>query len=395
MKTGMPVTFMGFPGSYSKRSPLVRKTRIVPSPYQKRIARSPWIYANPESMQTRGGDSGGGLFNVSGKLIGIHQIKPQGRQIRVEAIRKQWDFLLAAKPVRRKETPNPYGPESAFVKASDKVKSTVVEVLCDGRRACLGFIVSSDGKIVAKKSELKGQVSCRLSSGVKRQARVLRYSRKHDLALLKIDATDLPVPGWSKDDPAIYTFIAAILPDTPRPWREFPEQDSTIVGIVTQSARPIPGEPGSLGMLRDTAKGLEILREKSELPLKKGDIIISVEGHPTPDLESFRRIMQPNQATILGYGGEPVRVKILRDEKVLDLHCVLAATPSNSLQRESVRRSGFTKAVDSDISLVPMECGAPVIDANGDVCGVVIASRGRGQTYILTASEIRRFLSER
>ena len=88
-------------------------------------------------------------------------------------------------------------------------------------------------------------------------------------------------------------------------------------------------------------------------------------------------------------------MKILRDEKVLDLHCILAATPSNSLQRESVRRSGFTKAVDSDISLVPMECGAPVIDANGDVCGVVIASRGRGQTYILTASEIRRFLSER
>ncbi len=397
MKIDVSATIMGFPGSCRKRSPLVRRTRIVAAPRQESIIPSNWIHTDPESSQTLGGDSGGGLFDARGKLIGIHQmVGRRCRHIRVEAVRKQWDFLAAAKPVSQMEIPNPFGPESAFVNAAKEVTSTVVEILCDGRRACLGFILSSDGQIVTKNSELKGEVSCRLPRGDQRQAKVLRYSREHDLALLKIDATDLSAAEWSEVDPAVHTFIAAVLPDTPRPWGKFPKRDSPIVGLVTQSARPIPGEPGSLGRLRDTDKGLEILREapRSELPLKKSDIIISVEGRPTPDLGSFHRVMQPSQATVLAYGGEPVRVKIRRDEETLDLRCVLAETPSNSLQDESVRRSGFPSAVDSDISLSPTECGAPVIDAKGNVSGIVIASRGRGQTHILTSSEVRRFLSE-
>ncbi|MHC4403461.1 MAG: trypsin-like peptidase domain-containing protein [Planctomycetota bacterium] len=396
MKIDMPATVMGFPGAYQKRSPLVRKARIVAKPGQESIVPSKWIHSYPES-KLRGGDSGGGLFDAGGKLIGIHaMITPTSRDIRVEALRKQWEFLAAAKPVGQMETPNPFGPESTFLKATEKVKSAVVEVRCDGRRACLGFIVSSDGKIVTKNSELKGQVSCRLPVGDERQARVLRYSREHDLALLKIDATDLPVPEWSPVDHVVYTFVAAILPDTPRPWGKFPLRDSPLVGLVTQAARPILPQPGLLGKFNDTDRGLELysLRRKSE-QLEKNDIILSVEGHPTPDRESFRRVMQPSQATVLAYAGEPVEVKIRRDGKTLDLRCVLAETPSNSLQDESVRRSGFPSAVDSDISLAPTECGAPVIDAKGDVCGIVIASRGRGQTRVLTTSEVRRFLSER
>lgn len=44
--------------------------------------------------------------------------------------------------------------------------------------------------------------------------------------------------------------------------------------------------------------------------------------------------------------------------------------------------------------LSPTECGASIIDACGDVCGIAIATSGKGQTHILTADIVQQFLAE-
>ncbi len=387
MKVDTSATAMGFPGSYKDRNPLIRPTHIVATPRHKSVVPSLWLHTNPKTSQLRGGDSGGGLFDPGGKLIGIHQgVDPHNSHIRVESLRRQWDFLVAAKAVREQETHSRDGLEAAFATAAnDKVKAAVVEVLCEDRAACIGFIVSSDGNIVTKYSELKGQVSCRLHSGAKLRARVVRYSREDDLALLKVDATGLPEIGWSTIDPRLRTFIAAIIPGK-----------SPIVGLVTQPARPIPAEEGMQWPLRDTEEGLaffDVPRE-SERPFEKNDIIVSVGGHATPSFKTFCQVMQPTPTTRLAYPGDNVQVTVMRGKKALDLRCVIPSLPSDSLQRESSRRSGFAKALDSEMTLLPTQAGAPAIDGKGDVAGIVIACRGRGQTHILPTPVVRRFLSE-
>ena len=54
---------------------------------------------------------------------------------------------------------------AAFRKAVEQVPPITVELLSDRRRWALGTIVSTDGYILTKASELYGSISCRLADG--------------------------------------------------------------------------------------------------------------------------------------------------------------------------------------------------------------------------------------
>ena len=47
---------------------------------------------------------------------------------------------------------------------------------------------------------------------------------------------------------------------------------------------------------------------------------------------------------------------------------------------DTPRRSGFAAVCDTDIELLPREVGCPVIDVEGHIRGIAIASRGRYET---------------
>ena len=86
---------------------------------------------------------------------------------------------------------------TAFREVITEPAKSTVQVYCDGFRACLGAVVGSDGYIVTKNSELKGKIECQLNNETqKREAKVVARDEMTDLAILKIDAKDLPVvPG--------------------------------------------------------------------------------------------------------------------------------------------------------------------------------------------------------
>ena len=71
------------------------------------------------------------------------------------------------------------------------------EVLGDGKVIALGTVVDAAGYIVTKASLLQGKISCRLhDDGKEMEATLKGVSDDYDLALLKVEATDLTVAAW-------------------------------------------------------------------------------------------------------------------------------------------------------------------------------------------------------
>ena len=68
---------------------------------------------------------------------------------------------------------------------------------CDGKDAVLGTVVSFDGYIVTKASELQGKrITCSTQGGTDFEAKIIGVSEENDLALLKIETKGLKVVNW-------------------------------------------------------------------------------------------------------------------------------------------------------------------------------------------------------
>jgi serine protease Do len=98
----------------------------------------------------------------------------------------------------------------------------------------LGTIVTRDGGILTKASALAKAPSCRLADGRTEPAKVIRISRKDDVALLRIAAVDLPViQGWDSKDILPVGLLLALPAPT----------GTTVVGSVACAPRSIRASP--------------------------------------------------------------------------------------------------------------------------------------------------------
>ncbi len=85
----------------------------------------------------------------------------------------------------------------SFRDISQPVSASVVRVQCDGKDTCLGIVSSGDGWIVTKAHDLEGKTTCKLKNGRIYEARLVGVHEEHDLAMLKIAATQLKPIIWS------------------------------------------------------------------------------------------------------------------------------------------------------------------------------------------------------
>ena len=226
------------------------------------------------------------------------------RHARVELFHKQWDLLAASKPVDVLDSDPLDEVMVALRGIAEDLPPIAVEVLVDGKPRVLGTIVGSDGRILTKASELGEAVSCRLADGRVFPASVQKVSQKHDLALLKIDATGLPEVRWSQDESiAPGSLIAALVPGQP-----------ARTGVVSLGARARPPANGGLGVfMGEVDGGLEVHRVHGfDVPLRKGDVVVHVEDRPTPDYDAYHALFQPKSGTAIAYAGDTVRVGVRR-----------------------------------------------------------------------------------
>jgi S1-C subfamily serine protease len=403
MKPQDPCLLAGYPSKtglgflLSGRQPDLRRIKIADTPQNKR-SEATWscflaTAFRPDEMKH--GDSGGGVFDLNGRVLAVNQSMSSpdlGIHGRVELFKNQWDMLVAGKPFHVLQGEPLAELADGFRLAAKRLPPFAVEVFGDGKRIALGTIVRADGRILTKASELRGVLSCRMPDGRKLSATVEKVSRPYDLAVVKVEAADLGVVQWSQAEaPTVGTLVSAIIPgESPR------------VGVVCHATRAIPPEHGRLGAdLRDSEQGLTIVDMRAgttQSSFHKGDVIVHVEDHPTPNRQTYRQLLEPASGEPLALAGDRVRVGVKRGKDSLEVQAVLVPRESHPRSDISPRCTGFPMAFDADIPLAspvllpPDLCGGPVIDAAGLVVGVAIACRPT--PLVLPASLARKFLTD-
>ncbi len=304
-------------------------------------------------------------------------------------------LLAATSPASaQKLTNNQLKTGSAVKNAFKEVVATprnwTVRIKADGKDKALGTIIDSDGWVLTKASELKGKLTCRLTSGKELPARIVGVHRDFDVAMLKIDATNLPTVDWrTGGDPAVGQWLAT--PGT--------GNVPVGVGVVSVKRRKIPKRPGILGIIfaedSNGPKITEILPNSgaAKAGLKKGDIVKRVAGKAVNDGNGLRSMIKGFRP------GDTLLLRVLRGENQLDLHATLGYQFRDLFNRNafmqqmggklSTRRAGFPTILQHDTILRPQDCGGPIVDLNGKAIGINIARAGRTKSFAIPADELR------
>jgi serine protease Do len=308
-------------------------------------------------------------------------------------------LLAQAQPQR--EIPRDRKILNAFKSICRKAGACTAEVRCQGKQVALGTIVGTDGYILTKASQLKGDVVCKIRDR-ELPAKVVGIVEKHDLALLKVDARGLAAVDWAESKGApVGNWVASASPS------ELP----VAVGIVSVATRTLPtssrGLPlrarsgGYLGVAVDTqheaAKITQIMPKSAadKAGLQVDDIVVKVNDTTVKNLDGFLETLQQHKP------GETVTLHVKRGDKELDIEATLGKRPvgrsdfQNSLGSElSDRRGGFPTILQHDSVLRARDCGGPLCDLDGKVIGVNIARAGRTESYAIPSEVIRPLLPE-
>jgi serine protease Do len=307
-------------------------------------------------------------------------------------------FVVERFNIRRNRYPGDEGKNHTMVKApfrdvvADASRGTV-QVLCKDRVVALGTVVTTDGYLVTKASELSGDVVCRLADDQSYPARIVGIDDDTDLALLKIEAKSLtPVPWARSETPAVGSFLASAGIDG----------EPLAIGVVSVAPRTIPAQSGVLGIAvgqADEGPRVDQVLEGTSAEragLQANDIIVRINDHAVTTREALIDLVGSFRP------GDRVRLKVRRGEEVLDISTTLGSRMTGS-RREfqnrlggalSERRGGFAKAIQHDTVLRPRECGGPLVDLDGRVVGVNIARAERVASYAIPTATVLHVLDE-
>ena len=268
----------------------------------------------------------------------------------------------------------------------------------------IGTIVDANGLILTKASELGPDLTARYN-GKTHPAVLLSTDEKSDLALVGIEASDMPVIQWHQDIPSSGSPLASpkLLKETSS---EMLAEKSALLGNfigIQKSGTPTIHQTSSvtsLGVVTEQLEnGLKIsaIRSKSSASrsgLTVGDAIVNIDKTKIPTRSTLANFL--NRKAV----GDEVQVNISRGGSTQTFAVTLESPdlmpPTTGISANSsipvipsVRRSPFPDCLVHTISLNAWDCGSPLYDQNGKAIGLNIASVSAGKTLALTPREIR------
>jgi len=361
------------------------------------------------SMELVGeGNLGSPLFNRSGQLVGINNsIGSSGSEyVRASVYETIRGDLLASRFVPYSGFPRLYDPQK-LIGLARPVSRSVVAIMSGDEQVALGLIVTADGDIVTKASEMPESITCRLTDGRVLKGSVAGRSFAHDLAVLKVEAKGLPVAEWSNRIPQSGMILASIGP------RGQPRS----LGVVGSPVLTVPSEKGTLDIDVEDVKpgtaGVAIERvPPTAKTLQSNDIVTHVGGHATLSVGEFKEWMQWFLASDQAIAGERIALGIQREGKKIDVKVRLeSSAPEIRMPRWDRdlegRHTGFPAVFihdalvrqprPKDISssfVARTDLGGPVVDCEGKIVGINIGSHSGVFSYAIPAPIIRKVVEE-
>jgi serine protease Do len=277
--------------------------------------------------------------------------------------------------------------KAAFRDVVADANQSTVQVLASDKHVALGTVVSADGYILTKASELSGRITVKLADGSRREAELIKTDDTTDLALLRIDADNLTPVRWANADaPLVGSFLATA----------GAKNEPLAIGVVSVAPRKIPAPGGVLGIAvgqAETGARVDQVLEGSSAAragLRVNDIIARINDRDIDSRDALISVVGAFRP------GDRVQLVVIRGEEKLSISTTLGSRSfsrrrdfQNRLGGElSERRGGFEQVLQHDTVLRPRDCGGPVVDLDGNVVGINIARAERVASYALPASVV-------
>ena len=425
LSVNTPCISIAYPESLEQRKPTVRFGRITLLKNKHGFLQSGCV------MEP--GDSGGPLFDLLGRVIGIHSgievPEEVNYEVPINTYRKFWKALnkpenYTSLPADSSVVPN--DPLMATLKSIPtltdlnkqlNIKGLQIQPSCvkitsviDGKQQQIsGTVFSTDGiltkpalfnkTVLLSKSSMVGESPLIvMPNGETIKASVIARSRANDLVLLltgksigkgiKIDMPEVDTISFS----SLGAFLISPTPDS-----------AARVGVLGSLLLNLPGitSYGYIGAttgIKDDKLVFTYIQPNGAAQisdLQIGDIIQTVDGHTVEDPLDFLKALQKYSA------GDTTLIKIERAGIVYNKPVCLKFPPQKVTNHpaelfsggKSIRRDGFNKVFVHDAAIRANECGGPVFDAVGHFVGINIARLSRTSTVTITPFTINLFIN--
>lgn len=284
--------------------------------------------------------------------------------------------------------------KDAFKSVVQEANAATVKIRAGDKDIAHGTVVDSAGFILTKASELAGDFKVRLRDGTDKEATIVGVAEDHDLAMLKIDATNLSAIDWAdaKNANVGQWVITPGMSDSPM-----------ALGVLSVGRRKIPARSGLLGvMLADGDGGAKVMQVVPDSPAEKAglrvdDVIASVNAKDVGTREALIE-------TIRSYmPGQTVKLAVKRGDKEIQVEAKLVGGVGPGARADmmnqmggplSIRNANFPAVLQHDTVLTPAMCGGPLVTLDGKAIGVNIARAGRVESYAIPSDVIQPLLKD-
>lgn len=262
-----------------------------------------------------------------------------------------------------------------------------------------GTVVSADGYILTKASEIEGakDLSLRIGGEVYKDVEVVDVDPEWDVAMLKITPTSSLTPVvYADESDALQGIWVISNGSTTRSMRRVK------IGVLGAITREVSSKKRViLGVMlgENDDKGLELKKvtKKSgaeKAGLKKGDVIKSVEGKKLTKREELLEILKDKKP------GDKIAVEVDRGGKTKEFDVELMASPAGPQRMTrndqmsggkyslSKRRTDFPRVLQHDTPLIKDRIGGPLLNLDGKCIGMNIARASRVATFAIPAREL-------
>lgn len=293
-----------------------------------------------------------------------------------------------------------FEPQRQVLQASSAV------IYTDGRSRIMkiyGTVVTEDGYILTKASEIEGapNLSLRIGAELYRDVELVDVDPEWDVATLKITPASplTPVRLGDASDAAQGTWVISNGSTTR-------SQRRVKVGVLGASTREVAsvkrvilgvvlGGDGDGGLTLD-----KVAKDggAAKAGLKKGDILRQVEGEKLTGRGQLLKILKGKKP------GDKVAVQVERGGETKAFEVELKAAPgAKRMTRNdqmsggkfslSRRRSDFPRVMQHDTPLIKDRVGGPLLNLDGKCIGMNIARASRVATFAIPARELREIIA--